>query len=204
VRRPPRPLPLSFYRRGTAEVARDLLGRELWRRLTDGTLLAGRIVETEAYFGPDDPASHARRRTPRSDVMYGPPGRAYVYFTYGMHHCLNVVCEEPEVAGAVLLRALEPLVGLEVMARLRGRTVYDTGGGVRPRLLCRGPARLARALEVDRRLNGAVLTGPELWIARGIGPVADADVARTPRVGVRLARSRRARFVLRGSPFLSR
>ncbi len=204
MRRPPRPLPLSFYRRGTAEVARDLLGRELWRRLSDGTLLAGRIVETEAYFGPGDPASHARRRTPRSEVMYGPPGRAYVYFTYGMHHCLNVVCEEPGVAGAVLLRALEPLVGLEVMARLRGPAVREESGGIRPRLLCSGPARLTRALEVDRRLNGSLLTGPELWIARGTGVLADTAVVRTPRIGVRQAMSRRARFVLRGSPFLSR
>jgi DNA-3-methyladenine glycosylase len=204
VRRPPRPLPLAFYGRGTAEVARDLLGCELWRRLPDGTLLAGRIVETEAYFGPGDEASHARRRTPRSEVMYGPPGRAYVYFTYGMHHCLNVVCEAPEVAGAALLRALEPLIGLDVMARLRGPAAYEEDGGIRPRLLCSGPARLTRALEVDCRLNGFPLTGPELWIARGSGPLAEDAVARTPRIGIRQAVSRRARFVVRGSPFLSR
>jgi DNA-3-methyladenine glycosylase len=204
VRAPPRALPLSFYRRPTDTVARDLLGRDLWRRLPDGTLLAGRIVETEAYFGPGDPASHAHRRTPRSEVMYGPPGRAYVYFTYGMHYCLNVVCEREGVAGAVLLRALEPKVGLEAMARLRGEVARGPGGEIRIRLLASGPARLAQALAVDRRLNGAELKGPHLWIARGSGPVADAAVACTRRIGIRQARSRQARFVLRHSSFLSR
>ncbi len=185
-------------------MARALLGADLWRRLPDGILLAGRIVETEAYHGPDDEASHAYRRTPRSEVMYGPGGRAYVYFTYGMHFCLNVVCEPDGVPGAVLLRALEPRVGLERMAELRGPAARDGRGGVNPRRLCSGPARLAQALAVDLALNGADLRGEVLRLARGVSPLPEERVAVTPRIGIRRATERYARYVVADSPFLSR
>jgi len=203
VRMPP-PLPAAFFCRPTAEVARDLLGTDLWRRLPDGALLSGRIVETEAYFGPDDEASHAFRRTPRSEVMYGPGGRAYVYFTYGMHFCLNVVCGRQGKPGAVLLRALEPRVDLERMAALRGPAARDGRGGVDSRKLCSGPARLAQALAVDRTLNGADLRGEILRLTRGTSPLPDPAVVVTPRIGIRRATERYARYVVADSPFLSR
>ncbi len=196
-------LPASFYERSTDAVARDLLGRFLWRRFEDGVTAGGRIVETEAYFGPDDPGSHARRRTPRSEIMYGPPGRAYIYFTYGMHFCLNAVAHEPGRAGAVLLRALEPFRDLEGMARRRGDVVRRTDGGIRERLLCSGPARLTRSLGIGRDLNGTDLRGPILWIA-GAGEVPEAEVTVTARIGLSDGCELPARFIVTHSPYLSR
>jgi len=161
-------------------------------------------VEAEAYSGPDDPASHAFRRTPRSEIMYGPPGFAYVYFTYGTHWCANVVCESDGTAGAVLLRALEPVEGMEVMARRRGGVAYDKEGKIKERSLCSGPAKLTQALDIDGTLNGCDLRSPLLWISKGIGPLPDAAVAVTPRVGINRAAGRLARFIRKDSPFLSR
>lgn len=197
-------LPLSFYRRHTTEVAPDLLGRHLWRRLSGDEVAGGVIIEVEAYEGTRDPASHACTRTPRSDIMYGPPGIAYVYFTYGMHHCVNVVCEEEGRAGAVLIRAIEPLKGLEGMAERRGRAALDSGGRVNPRALCSGPARLTQAMAIDLRLNGADLRGSELWISEGDGPLSADLISITPRIGVTRGTRRKARFIMRGNPFLSR
>ena len=197
------PLPRSFYERPTDVVARELLGRFLWRRFERGRVAGGRIVEVEAYFGPDDPGSHARRRTPRSEIMYGEPGRAYVYFTYGMHECFNAVAHEPGGAGAVLIRALEPLRGLAEMARRRGRVVRRTDGSLREELLCSGPARLTRALGITRELNGYDLQGPLLWIA-GAGSVPEAETEVTPRVGLSDGRELPARYLVAGNRFLSR
>jgi DNA-3-methyladenine glycosylase len=197
------PLPRAFFARATEIVARDLLGCVLWAQ-TDGPPIAGRIVEVEAYLGEDDPASHAGRGpTPRSRIMYGSPGVAYVYFVYGMHHCLNAVTEPAGRAGAVLLRALEPTVGLEAMA---GRAP----GIRRPGDLCRGPGRLARALGVDLAWCGlplagrrarAATAGPRLWIAAAAR--RPASIVATPRIGVRLAADRLLRFVDAESPCLS-
>ena len=204
MKRLPAALPRSFYRRPTAEVARDLLGRDLWRTLPDGVICGGRIVECEAYEGPGDPGSHARTRTPRSEIMYGAPGVAYVYFTYGMHYCANAVAHEDGAAGAVLIRALEPLADLEGMAARRGRAACAPDGSLRPGALCSGPAKLTRALMIDRSLNGAPLSGTDLRITAGTGPVPDREVGITRRIGVTDGADRQARFIIRESDFLSR
>jgi DNA-3-methyladenine glycosylase len=177
-------LPRAFYERPTAQVARDLVGTLLACE-TRGVLRVGRIVETEAYLGPHDRASHSSRgRTPRNASMFGEAGRAYVYLVYGMHHCFNVVTEGGAGA-AVLVRALEPVEGC------RGRTG--------------GPGLLCRALGIDRRLDGADLAGPRLRIL----PRAPGDAPRLvagPRVGVDYAGAwarRRLRFHEAGSPWVS-
>jgi DNA-3-methyladenine glycosylase len=175
---PPEALPRSFYARGTLKVARDLLGCVLVRRLPDG-LLRGRIVETEAYVGEEDKACHARAgRTQRTDPLYGPPGMAYVYLTYGMHYMLNAVTEPEGMPAAVLIRAAEPLEGLERMKRARG--VEDD------RLIAAGPARLTQAFGIDLRQNRADLRGPELWIEPG-EPPPRASVLTSARVGCQTA-----------------
>ncbi len=155
----------SFYGRDSLVVAPALLNKVLVRRLADGSRLAGRIVEVEAYRGADDPASHAYRGpTARNATMFGDPGHLYVYFTYGMHYCANVVCRpgRPGSPGAVLLRALAPLEGLEAMRRLRlaarrGARSGDGTATLRDAELCSGPAKLCEALGIDRSLDGADL-----------------------------------------------
>jgi len=190
-----RPLARSFYARAAPIVARDLLGRELVRTL-DGALLVARIVETEAYQ-EDDPASHSfRGRTARTDVMFGPPGHLYVYFSYGMHWCMNVVTGRHGEGSAVLLRAAEPLAGVDVM-RSR-RTVQPE------RLLCAGPGRLTQAFGVDRTLNGVdLVSGVDVWISTG-RPLADGSVDVSRRVGISVARERPWRYAESGSVFVSR
>ncbi len=197
------PLPFAFYRRSAAEVARDLLGRLLVRRLGD-ELLVLRLVETEAYLGAPDRASHAwaGRRTARNESLYSSGGHAYVYFVYGMHWCLNVVCGEADEGSAVLLRAGEPFAGEATMLRNRGLA----GGRVRPGDVAGGPGKLCRALAVDRALDGVLLAGPELWIAPGEVPPA-AQVASGPRVGVAYAGEAAAwpmRFAVAGNHHVSR
>ncbi len=190
-----RPLPRRFYRRPPLEVAPDLLGRTLVRRLPDGALLSARIVETEAYR-QDDPASHSfRGRTARTAVMFGPPGFLYVYFTYGMHFCMNVVTGEDGEGSAVLLRAAEPVSGLREMAERR-RTAS-------PRMLCSGPARLCQAMAVDRAQDGADLVrGDQVWIEEGRS-VPRSRVGRAGRVGIRVGVERPWRFFIRGDPYVS-
>jgi len=204
MKRLPAALPRSFYRRPVAETARDLLGRDLWRMLPSGVICGGRIVECEAYGGPDDPGSHAFSRTPRSEIMYGPPGMAYVYFTYGMHYCANAVSHAEGTAGAVLIRALEPLEDLDGMASRRGKAAIDTPGSIRSRALCSGPAKITQALAIDVGLNGIPLTGTELRISPGTGPVSDPEVKITTRIGVTSGADRRARYIVADSDFLSR
>ncbi len=204
MKRLPAALPRSFYRRPVDEVARDLLGRELLRTLADGTICGGRIVECEAYGGPDDPGSHAFRRTPRSEIMYGPPGFAYVYFTYGMHWCANAVAHEEGTAGAVLIRALEPLHDLEGMASRRGRAAFDAHGAIRPRALCSGPAKITQALQLDGGQNGLPLTGSDLRISKGSGGVPDEEVEITRRIGVTNGADRLSRYIIEENDFLSR
>lgn len=183
-----------LYARPARTVARDLLGTVLVRREPEGEL-RGRIVETEAYEGQDDPASHAfRGPTPRTRVMFGPPGRLYVYRSYGMHWCLNVVTDQDGTAGAVLVRALEPLAGIDIMRGRRGRTALTE--------LCSGPGKLCQAYGITGVQNGADLQAGEIWIeADGRGP---ATIETTPRVGLSAARERCLRYVIAGNPFVSR
>ncbi|HEX5951280.1 MAG TPA: DNA-3-methyladenine glycosylase [Actinomycetota bacterium] len=190
-----RRLPRSFFARPPVEVAPDLLGRVLVRVPPGGGRLAARIVETEAYE-ERDPASHSYRgRTPRTEVMFGPPGRLYVYFTYGMHFCMNVVVGREGEGAAVLLRAAEPLEGLAEMAERRGTT--DVGR------LCSGPARLAQAFGVERAANGLdVVRGREMWLLEGQA-ASPAAIVRTARVGVRVGTERTWRYLVRGDPFVS-
>ena len=178
----------AFFDRDTVTVARSLLGQRLVR-VVDGERLSGLIAETEAYGGPDDEASHARRRTPRSAIMYGPPGLAYVYFVYGMYFCLNAVTESDGQPGAVLIRALVPQEGI---ATLRARR-----GGASLREVANGPGKLCLALGITLALNGVDLTaGSELFLEEGCEVLPEQVVA-TPRIGVRgneAARSRPWRF----------
>ena len=171
-----RPLPRRFYARPSLEVARDLLGQLLVRDTPEGRVVL-RLTEVEAYAGADDPGSHAYRgRTPRTAVMFGEAGHAYVYFTYGMHFCVNVVTGPVGEAAAVLLRAGEVVEG-RALAHARRGEVAD-------RDLARGPARLTVALAIDRDLDGADLVRPSgLFLAAG-DPVEDEAVATGPRVGV--------------------
>ncbi len=181
-------LPRAFYARDVRAVARDLLGLVLVSDLGDGRV-SGRIVEVEAYGGERDPASHARPgRTARNASMYGPPGHAYVYFTYGMHHCANVVVETEGRASAVLIRALEPRSGLLRMARRRGTSD--------PRRLVNGPGNLAEALGLDRTHDGADLTRGPLWISSVRPVVAGERIATSRRIGIRHAVEWPWRFTL--------
>ena len=188
-----RRLPRSFFARPATEVAPDLLGHVLVRRLHDGTRLAARLVEVEAYE-PDDPGSHAfRGMTPRNEVMFGPPGHLYVYFTYGMHFCMNAVTRRTGEGSAVLLRAGEPLEGVDEMRRRRGRDPA--------RDLCSGPGRFTQALAIGRPENGADLVGgAAVWIERGS---RSEPLGVGIRVGVHDI-SRSWRFWLEGDPFVSR
>ncbi len=192
----PRPLPLRFYARDTVRVARGLLG-QLLISTVGGRRCVARIVETEAYVGPHDPACHAAgwRRTPRNEALFGEPGLAYVYFTYGMHWCANVVTEREGYPAAVLLRALEPLEGLGTMRRRRRVAAAE--------LLAAGPARLTQALGIDRRLDAHRLDRPPLWIAAG-RRVPPARVVVGTRIGIRVAADWKLRFYEKDNPFVSR
>ena len=190
-----RPLPAEFYARPTESVARRLLGNLLVSEI-GGTRTMGRIVETEAYLGPDDPACHAwkGRRSEAVESLYGPPGTAYVYFTYGMHWCLNAVTRREGFPAAVLIRALEPVSGLTAMRRRRG--------GVPDRRLCAGPAMLCEALGVTGKEDGVSLARGRLRI------LADPDRGRVrvsagPRVGISRAVDWPLRFRVAGSPWVS-
>jgi len=197
-------LPREFYDRDPAVVGRELLGKLLIRR-EGRKLLAGRIVEDEAYLGARDPASHAfSGPTPRNSVMFGPPGYAYVYFIYGNHYCLNVCCLPPGIAGAVLLRAMEPVAGLEAMAEARGLDASALVRASQLRLVSSGPGRMAEALDVTReRDNGKDLTSrrSDLWLADdGFRP---EKIVATPRIGINKAIDEPLRFVVAGSPYVS-
>jgi DNA-3-methyladenine glycosylase len=190
-------LPRSFYEQPTLEVARQLLGKYLVRKHPDGVAV-GRIVETEAYVGPEDKACHASRgRTQRTEIMFGPAGHAYVYFVYGFHHMLNIVTEAVDFPAAVLIRAVEPVQGIALMKKRRD--------SVQPRNLASGPGKLCEAFAIDRGLNGSDLCGNVLYVSDSGEPVT--KVVTTPRIGVDYAgkwKHKPWRFLIRGNPFVSK
>ena len=189
-------LPVTFFERDAETVARELLGHYLIS-FVDGARCAGRIVETEAYPGPHDPASHAAARigrTARNEPMFGPPGSAYIHLNYGIHWCLNAVVEREGFPAAVLIRALAPAEGLETMRRRRGREDALK--------LCSGPARLTQALGIGPELQRHPLRQRPLVLVRG-EPVSETDVVQTTRVGIRKGADRPWRFYDRGSPHVS-
>lgn len=193
-------LPLAFYRRDTETVARELLGMRLCRRLADGTLLSGRIVETEAYLGVRDPACHTfgGRHTPRTATLYAAGGVAYVYLIYGMHYCLNAVTRTEGEPEAVLIRAV---------AAERGEALWrEAFPHLKPAQWLSGPGRLCRALRIDKSHNGLSLRSDELWIERA-DAVLPAQVCAAPRVGVDYAGAAAQwplRFYVREEPAVSR
>ena len=193
-------LPHDFYHGDTVAIARALLGSVLWRK-RGRELLAARIVECEAYLGANDAASHARRglRSARNESMYLEGGHAYVYFTYGMHWCMNVVTQEADTAEAVLLRAAQPLRGIESMRKRRIKAKRDVD-------LMNGPGKLCQALDIDRALDGESLDGNKLWLTGRDIDVNDDDIAVSPRIGVDNSGDAAAwplRFFLRGNPYVS-
>ena len=201
-------LPRDFFARPSVEVAPDLLGCVLERQTAQG-LVAVQLTEVEAYAGASDPASHAYRgKTVRNAVMFGPPGHAYVYFTYGLHFCVNLVClGEQGSASAVLLRAGEIVAGEDLARVRRTRGTAPRGATVIPgRDLARGPARLCQALAIDRALDGAdaCVASSTLRVRTGAGtPPRSAKIATGPRVGVSSAAETPWRFWLEGEPTIS-
>ena len=194
-------LPREFYTRSDVlEVARDLLGKKLVVPTRNGARVAGLIVETEAYRGPEDRASHAYngRRTTRTETMYDCGGTAYVYFVYGMYHQFNVVTNVEDVPHAILVRAVEPVEGLDVMRRRRrGRSEYE---------LTSGPGRLCLALGIDRKLDKADLLGDRVWIEEGVS-ISPRQISRGPRIGIDYAEEwikKPWRFWIKDNPFVSR
>lgn len=179
-------LPRAFYERDTVTVARDLLGKFLVHRV-DGTELIGRIVEVEAYVGPHDLASHSSKGlTNRTKIMFGPPGHAYVYLIYGVHHCMNVVTERESHGAAVLLRAIEPV------QNIASRT--------------NGPGLLSRAMQIDKRVNGHDLLSEDFFIAEETN-ASLLKIVKRPRIGVDYSGAwakRHLRFYIKDNPFVSR
>ena len=190
-------IPRSFYRQPTLDVARQLLGKHLVRKHEHGTTV-GRVVETEAYLGPEDKACHASRgRTPRTQIMFGDPGYAYVYLIYGFHYMLNIVTEAVDFPAAVLIRAVEPLRGVELMVERRGTREH--------RNLASGPGKLCEAFAIDRTLNGNDLCGRVLYLEDPGDPAP--PFVTTPRIGVDYAGEwthKPWRFVIRDNEFVSR
>jgi DNA-3-methyladenine glycosylase len=204
------PLARAFYARDPRRVARELLGKVLVRKHGRSPLTA-RIVEVEAYLGENDPASHsAAGNTARTSVLFGPPGYAYVYFIYGTHYCLNVSCEPDGQAGGVLFRALEPLAGVQEMARGRGLEIHDPKNpGMEIPIkdlikLTSGPGRLSEAFSITRtRDNGSDLTSSasSLWI--GDDGYRTRKIKTTPRIGISKATDAPLRYLIDGNPFVS-
>ncbi len=209
-----RPLTRPFFARNPRRVARELLGKVLVRQ-ANGSRLTARIVEVEAYLGEKDPAAHAAAgRTARNSVLFGPPGHAYIYFIYGFHYCLNVSCGPEGIAGGVLFRALEPLTGVEEMARGRGIELHGAGGhldlpkqGLPKKDLTKltsGPGRLSEAFGITRdRDNGCDLTSAasSLWI--GEDGYQARRIRVTPRIGITKAADHALRYLIDGNLFVS-
>lgn len=185
----------GFFKVSASELAPQLLGKILVHRTDDG-LTSGMIVETEAYEGAHDLASHAARgETPRSKIMFGKAGVSYVYFTYGMHHCFNVVCDEEGTPGAVLIRALQPIDGLELMKKRRQKKELTD--------LCSGPAKLCDAMGLSLHENGESLFGKKLYLELGEN-IAKKKILSGPRIGIRKSVDLPWRFWLKDNPHVSK
>src|SRR3989338_6844339 len=183
-----------FYERNTQVVAFELIGKVLVFK-ENGTKISGKIVETEAYFGAKDPASHAYRgMTPRNRVMFGAPGVSYVYFTYGNHHCLNVVTEKEGTAGAVLIRALEPMEGIELMKKRRGKANEEQ--------ITNGPGKLTQAFGITREHSGINLTSGSFYIGE-TGDQEFLSIQTAKRIGISRAKDELLRFYLSTSDHVS-
>jgi DNA-3-methyladenine glycosylase len=184
----------KFYNRPTLKVAKEFLGKYLVVE-KGGNYVSGKIVETEAYIGPNDPASHAYRgMTPRNKIMFGDPGYAYVYFIYGMHHCLNFVTERKGFPAALLIRALEPADGIEIMKKRRKVEHLKN--------LTNGPAKLCQALGIDRTLNGVDLCSDLIYVEdRGNNPI---KIASSSRMGITEGRDKKWRFYVEDNKFVSK
>ncbi len=185
----------DFYRQPTLQLAQNLLGKIFVREL--GSMrLAGRIVETEGYHQDGDPSCHAHRgETKRNRVMFGEPGRLYVYFTYGMHYCLNIVSEPAGTGAAVLIRAVEPLEGVEAMYESRKKTTN-------PRNLTNGPAKFCQAFQITTEQNGLPLDNPPVYLLDGNAP--PGEIVTTTRIGISSGADLPWRFYLKDSPWVSK
>jgi DNA-3-methyladenine glycosylase len=208
-------LPRSFYLQRTLKVAKDLLGKHLIRKIGRSTLI-GKIVEVEAYLGEKDPASHAYRgKTKRNEVMFLEGGHLYVYFTYGMHYCCNVVTEKKGIGHAVLLRAIEPVEGIERM--MKNRKKNRSNGIIKNRSdgvledwrnekmvnLTNGPAKLCQAFGVARTQNGTDLLGDEIFITNR-PKIPNSKIGQSTRIGIRNGKEKLWRFYIKENPFVSR
>jgi len=190
-------LPRSFYLRPTLIVAKDLLGKYFVRKLGKQTLV-GKIVEVEAYLGEKDPASHTYRgKTKRNEVMFKKGGHLYVYFTYGMHFCANVVTEQEGIGHAVLLRAIEPIKGIDLMRKNRGLATDKP-----EKNLTNGPAKLCEAYGIAREENGTDLLGDKIFITTGES-ITKGSIAASQRIGIRKAIDKKWRFYIKGNNFVS-
>lgn len=188
-------LDLNFYLQPTLKVAKNLLGKIVVRKIGKN-ILAGKIVETEAYIGENDPACHAfGGMTPRNKIMYLQGGHAYVYFTYGMHYCFNVVTEREGFPSAVLIRAVEPIEGIELMKKLRQtKDIYN---------LTNGPAKFCQAFKIDKSLNGTSLLGDEIFIIESNDNL-NLKIGRSSRIGIKSGLDKKWRFFIIGNPFVSK
>jgi len=190
----------SFYNRPTLLVAQELLGKYLVHRVGKRKII-GKIVETEAYVGPQDRASHASRgRTPRTELMFGPAGQAYIYLIYGMYYCFNIVTEEKGYPAAVLIRALEPIIP---------QTPFNKGAKdpLLSRGISNGPGKLCRYLKIDKKLNGADLAGNTIWVEDRKEKVSPKKIVKAKRIGIDYAgqwRHKRWRFYIKNNPFVSK
>lgn len=183
----------NFYSRNTETVAKELLGKTLVHKTKEG-ICKGKIVETEAYFGDNDPASHAcRKRTKRNFLMFENPGKSYVYFCYGNHWLFNIVAKESKVPGAILIRALEPLKGIEIMKRRRGTDEIKE--------LTNGPGKLTKALGIEREQNGTDLTENILFLESSN---ENFEIVKAKRIGISKGKSRFLRFYIKNNEFVSR
>jgi DNA-3-methyladenine glycosylase len=195
-------LPRSFYLQPTLTIAKELLGKYLIRKIRNQTLI-GKIVEVEAYLGENYPASHAfNGRTRRNDVMFWRGGHLYVYFTYGMHFCANIVTEEEGKGRAVLLRAVEPIEGIEIMKRLR-KMNRKKGASASEVNATNGPAKFCEAFDIKREQNGTDLLGKEIYITQGEN-IPRSKIISSKRIGITNGSEKKWRFYIKENPFVSK